>query len=145
RGHADAVGRIDRELVAQRADRDAQNICGMGTVAEAVLERLQDEVAFDLGDGSTNDGASRGLVATDKLVGVVGDGRQYGADHLGIRRQRDVFPGARADGRNAGLRIVIGATGYDWHRNALGFEPQYEVANVDRNVDHQEVGAFAGT
>jgi hypothetical protein len=43
-----AVMGVFVELVAQRADRDAEDIGGMGAVAEAVLERLQDEVALDL-------------------------------------------------------------------------------------------------
>src|SRR4051812_42869222 len=46
------AGRRDREaavgifvqLVAQRPDRNAENVGGMGAVAEAVLQRLQDQV-----------------------------------------------------------------------------------------------------
>src|SRR5262249_28181470 len=54
RRHPDAIGRINGELVAERAERDAQNIGGAGAVAEAVLERLQGESAFDIGDGTTD-------------------------------------------------------------------------------------------
>src|ERR1035437_8028590 len=43
-----ALSRIFVELVAQRADRDAEDIGRMGAVAEAVLERLQDQVTLDL-------------------------------------------------------------------------------------------------
>src|SRR4051812_24815310 len=38
------------ELVAQRADRYAENVGGVGTVAQAVLEGFQDQIAFDVGD-----------------------------------------------------------------------------------------------
>ena len=47
-----AVGGILVELVAQRTDRDAKNIGGMGAVAETMLQRLQDQVALDFGHGA---------------------------------------------------------------------------------------------
>src|SRR3954454_17128025 len=47
-----AVSRVFVELVAQRPDRDAEDIGGMGAVAEAVLERLQNQVALDVGDSA---------------------------------------------------------------------------------------------
>jgi len=48
------VGSIFIELVAQRTDRDAENVCGMGTVAKAVLERLKDQAALDFGHCAAN-------------------------------------------------------------------------------------------
>src|ERR1700693_5058180 len=44
--------RIFIELVAQRADRDAEDVRRMSAVAEAVLERLEDQVALDLRHGA---------------------------------------------------------------------------------------------
>src|ERR1700710_1278306 len=40
-----AVG-IFVQLVAQRADRDAEDVRRMGAIAEAMLQRFQDEIAF---------------------------------------------------------------------------------------------------
>src|SRR5215475_11671461 len=45
----DATVGIFVELVAQRADRDAEDVGGMGSIAEAMLQRLQDQVALDVG------------------------------------------------------------------------------------------------
>src|SRR4051812_6246827 len=56
-----AGGRIFVELVAQRADRDAEDVRRVGAVAEAVLERLQDQVALDVGDGAADERAGDGL------------------------------------------------------------------------------------
>src|SRR6185312_16771090 len=46
------IGGIFVELVAQRTDRDAENIGCVRAIAEAVLERLQDQIPFDFGHGS---------------------------------------------------------------------------------------------
>src|SRR4051794_18922496 len=48
-----AVG-IFVQLVAQRADRDAENVGGMGAVAQAMFQRLQDQIALDIGDGAAD-------------------------------------------------------------------------------------------
>src|SRR5215510_7625240 len=55
RGNCQSVGSVFVELVAQRADRDAEDVGRMGAVAEAVLERLEDEVALDIGDGAADE------------------------------------------------------------------------------------------
>src|SRR5436190_1210608 len=56
------AGRCDRQsavgifvqLVAQRADRDAEDVGGVGAIAEAMLERLQDEIALDVGNRASD-------------------------------------------------------------------------------------------
>jgi hypothetical protein len=40
------------ELVAQRADRDAEDVVGVGAVAEAMMQGAEDEVALNIGDGA---------------------------------------------------------------------------------------------
>lgn len=45
-----AVGCVLVELVAQRADRDAENIGRVRAVAVAMLECLQDQIALDFSD-----------------------------------------------------------------------------------------------
>src|SRR5688572_18571428 len=52
-----AVGGVFVKLVAQGADRDAEDVGGMRPVAQAVLECLQDQVALDVGDGAADKGA----------------------------------------------------------------------------------------
>src|SRR5262245_4208330 len=54
RRHRHSVGRIFVELVAQRADRDAEDVGGVRAVAETVLERLQNEITLDVSDGATD-------------------------------------------------------------------------------------------
>ena len=49
-GMVNAVARVFVELVAQRADRDAEDVGGVRAVAEAVLQRLQDQIALDVRD-----------------------------------------------------------------------------------------------
>ena len=48
------------ELVAQRADRDAEDVGGVGAVAEHVVEGIEDQVALDVGDGAADEAAGRG-------------------------------------------------------------------------------------
>ena len=84
------------------------------------------------------------LVAIDQLAGVVGDGGEHRRDQLGIGRQRDVFLGAGVDGGDRRARVVAHAAGDDRHRDALGVETAHQVADVERDIDHQQVGAAAG-
>src|ERR1700754_3971856 len=49
RWNADAIIRVLVKLVAQRADRDAENVCGVRPVTEAVLQGLEDEFALNIG------------------------------------------------------------------------------------------------
>ena len=83
------------------------------------------------------------LVAVDQLARVVGDSGEHRRDQLGIGRQRDVLLGAGMDGGDRGARVVAHPAGDDRHREALGREAEHQVADVQRDVDHQEVGAAA--
>src|SRR5579863_2515397 len=73
RRYRQAVGGIFIKFVAQRADRDTQHIGGMGAIAEAMLERLQDEVALDLGH-SAADKSARHLLRGERGVSDGGRG-----------------------------------------------------------------------
>ena len=48
------------------------------------------------------------------------------------------------DGVDRGARVVGDAAGDDRHVDALGVEPGDQVADVEADVDHQQVGAAAG-
>ena len=90
------------------------------------------------------DDARHRLVAIDHLAPVVGDGREHGRDQVGVGRQRDVFLGAGMDGVDRGTRVVGDAAGHDRDMDALGVEPVHQVADIEGDVDHQQVGAAAG-
>src|SRR5262249_8748047 len=83
-----AVGGIFVELVAQRADRDAEDISRVRAIAEAVLERLQNQIALDLGHGAADQ------VTGDLLGGNRSMGGDIGAAHLveprAVRRKNSV-------------------------------------------------------
>ena len=83
------------------------------------------------------------FVAIDEVAGIVGDGGEHGGDQFRIRRQRDVFLGAGMDRRDRGAGIVGDAAGDDRHVDVLGLEPHHEVADVEGDVDQQQVGALA--
>src|SRR5260370_18999962 len=51
-----AVG-IFVQLVAERAERDAEDIGGVGPIAEAMLERFKDEIALYVGYRTSDQGA----------------------------------------------------------------------------------------
>src|SRR5690606_27448622 len=59
--HEGALVRVLVELVTQGADRDAEDVRGVGAVAEDVVERFEDEVALDIGDGAPNHRAGNGF------------------------------------------------------------------------------------
>ena len=84
------------------------------------------------------------LVAVDQLARVVGDRRQHRRDQLRIGRQRDVFLGAGVDRGDRGARVVGDAAGDDRHMDVLGLQADDERADVDCDVDHEQVGAAAG-
>ena len=84
------------------------------------------------------------LVAIDHLAGIVGNGGEHRGDQIGIGRQRDVFFRAGMDGVDRGARVVGDAAGDDRHVDALGVESRHQVADVEGDVHHQQVGAAAG-
>src|SRR5262245_9909762 len=69
------AGRVFVQLVAQGSDRNAQNICRMGAVAETVLERFQDQVALDFGHGAANEIAGDLFGRHDRMGGEIGASR----------------------------------------------------------------------
>ena len=84
------------------------------------------------------------LVAIDQLAVIVGDGGEHGRDQLGIGRQRDVFLGAGVDRGDRGAGVVLDAAGDDRHVDVLELELLDQIADVERDLDHQQVGALAG-
>ena len=48
------------------------------------------------------------------------------------------------DGGDRGAGVGGGAAGDDRRVDVLGFEPVHELADVDRDIDHQQIGAAAG-
>jgi hypothetical protein len=49
------------------------------------------------------------------------------------------------DGVDRRARVVGDAAGHDRNVDALGIEPAHQVADVEADVHHQQVGAAAGT
>ena len=92
--------------------------------------------------GELNDFRHR-IVLPDHLAGVVGDGGEHGRDQLRIGRQRDVFLGAGMDRGDGGAGVGGDAAGDDRHVDVLGLHPHHEVADVETDIDQQEVGALA--
>ena len=83
------------------------------------------------------------VVAIDEVAMVVGDCGQDSRDQLGVRRQRDVFFRARVNGGHGGARVGRGAACDHRHGDVLGLEPRNQVADIDRDLDHQQVGTAA--
>ena len=90
------------------------------------------------------DHARHGIVAINQFAAVVGDGREHGSDQFRIGRQRDVFLGAGLDGGDGGASVGRSAA-RDYRRmDVLGFEPAHQLADIDGDVDHEQIGAAAG-
>ena len=89
------------------------------------------------------DDLAHGFVAIDQVARVIGDGGEHGGDQFGIGRQRDVFLGAGVDRGDRGAGVVGDAAGHDRHVDVLGFQPHHQVADVEGDVDQQQVGALA--
>ena len=83
------------------------------------------------------------LVAIEVAV-IVGDGGEHRRDQLGIGRQRDVFLGAGMDRGDRGAGVGSRCRRRRSERGCARLEPRDQVADVDRDVDHQQVGAAAG-
>jgi hypothetical protein len=90
------------------------------------------------------DDARHGIVAVDQLTPVVGDRGEHRGDQFCVGRQWNVFLGAGMDGGDRGARIGGGTAGDDRRMDVLGLKPGDKIADVERDVDHQQVGAAAG-
>src|SRR6185503_11645196 len=69
--YADAGLRVLPQLVPQRAYGNAENVRGVSPVAKAMVERIENEIALDIGNRAPNERAS-------------GDGGGFGGDRNGI-------------------------------------------------------------
>src|SRR5271155_5400824 len=63
--HLQARIAIFAQLVAQRADRNAEDVGGVRAVAQTMIERIQNEIALDIGDRTSNEAARCGLRGFD--------------------------------------------------------------------------------
>ena len=90
------------------------------------------------------DHARHGVVAIDQFAPVVGDRGKHRGDQFGVGRQRDVFLGAGVDGGDRGAGVGRGAAGDDRRMDAFGLERGDQFADIDGDIDHQQVGAAAG-
>src|SRR5579871_5759739 len=85
----DAVIGVFVELVAQGADRNAENIGGVGAVPEAMLEGLQDEVALHVRNGAADErarhgfGRHGGMGDGGEALGLIKPGSVGGENSLG--------------------------------------------------------------
>ena len=55
RWHAVTLLMVLPELVAQRPDRDSEYRGRMSAIAQAVIERIDDEISFDVGNAATDE------------------------------------------------------------------------------------------
>ena len=84
------------------------------------------------------------VVAIDELAVIVGDRREHGGNQLRVGRQRNVFFGAGVDRGDRRARVGAGPASDDRHVDVLMLEPRDQVADVDADIHHEEVGAAAG-
>ncbi len=134
-------GAVDRDEGGARAVRAPMHIARDHLLAGAGFAGDQDRRIARRDLQREFHHVRHGLVAIDQLAGVVADGRQHRRDQFRVGRQRDVFLGAGVDGGDRGAGVVAHAAGHDRHRDALRFEPLHQVADVQRHVDHQQIGA----
>ncbi len=83
------------------------------------------------------------FVAVDQVAGIVGDGGKHRCDQFRVRRQRYVFLGAGVDRGDRSAGVVGDAAGDDRYMDVLGLEPHHQVADVESDIDQQQVGALA--
>ena len=95
-GHGQSGVGIFAQLVAQGADRDAQNVGGMGAVAQAMVQRVQDQIALDIrnraADQAARHGGGIGHCALHRRILRCHGGGHAGADMAAIG-QADGFRG----------------------------------------------------
>ena len=78
-------------------------------------------------------------------VGLLRHCFQNRRDQIGVGRQRDVFLGAGADRVDRQFRIGTDAAAHDGHGDALGLEAGAQPGHVEADVDHDQIGALAGS
>jgi hypothetical protein len=83
------------------------------------------------------------LVAVDHVARIIGDGGEHRGDQFRIGRQRDVFLGTGVDRGHGRSGVVGDAAGDDRHVNVFGLQPHHQIADVEGDVDQQQVGALA--
>ena len=90
RRNAQALVGILLQLVAQRADRNAENVRGVRPVAQAMRQRLEDEILFDVRNRASNQRARSDLAGFDRSAYIVTPNRcairradRIGADLFG--------------------------------------------------------------
>ena len=137
-------GAIDGDEAALGAAALAMQMAGENLLAGAGLAgdqhaRLAGGDALGQRDHPRHD---RVGVQDGAVVGA--DRGENGGDHLGVRRQRNVFLGAGLDGRDGRCRIGADAAGDNRHRNALCGEAGEETLDLERDVEHDQVDAPAG-
>jgi hypothetical protein len=111
-------------------------------------EPLSPVIRIEASDGGhlvgQADDVAHGRIADDHRTVVVGDGGQDGGDQLGVRRQRDEFLGPGLDRRGGPHRIGVDAAGHHRHPDPLGLVGGDQARDVERVVDHQQVGPLPG-
>ncbi len=71
----------------------------------------------------------------------MGDGGEHRRDQFGVGRQREIFLCAGMDRGDGGAGVVVDAAGGDRHMHVFGGKPVDEIADVEPDIDHDEVGA----
>ena len=139
-GDRRAINRNERPLGAGRARVDVARqhfLAGTGLAGDHDGGIRARDLLRQLDD------LAHGFVAIDQIARIIGDRGEYRGDQFRIGRQRDVFLGASVDRGDRGAGVVGDAAGHDRHVDVLGFEPHHQVADVEGDVDQQQVGALA--
>src|SRR5579883_21578 len=166
RRHGEAVLAVLLQLVAQRADGDAEDGRRMRAVAEAMLQGLEYEIALDGGDGAADERArARAGLAGLRLCrrqhhrlgpDLAAAGEQHGAVHgvfelahiaaPGMSGERlDEGGGQRAEGDAVGGRVFLGemlGQGRDVAR-PLAQRRQAKVHDVEAEIEILAEAALA--
>ena len=90
------------------------------------------------------DDAGHQLVAHHEVAAFLRHRGEHGGDQVGVGRQGDVFLGAGADGADRGAGVVGDAAGDHGDVDQFDLELLDQIADVEADVDHQEIGALAG-
>ncbi len=83
------------------------------------------------------------VVTVDEIARIVRDRCKNRCDQFRIGGQGNVFFGPCVNRRDRSTGIGGDAAGDDRHMNVLCFQPHHEIADIQRNIDQQEIRAFA--